>query len=880
MGGWGPPLRIARRTARRSPGRTLLVAALIGVPVFAASWIALINTADSPTGESLARQTVGTADAEVTVTPYGKLNPWAERPSLMIGDPGSLGGDQPQRDTSKVDPLKLLPAGSTAARKLQDLGRADLRGPHTNTSARLITGDSRSPLTAGTFKLDSGQMPGKPSEVAVSPALAKYLGLLDGGKLRAGATLTTPTDQQYAVVGLARSVSGPGDRTVFGTPDTLLTTADPMTPVVYLVDLPAATDADALSDQLLGNGLALLPRANIVDPPPSRYGTSGDAGAAAVIALVIGFGVLEIVLLAGTAFAVGARRQTRELGLVTAAGGTPRDIRRIVLLQGLFAGAIGSGGGLLFAIVVTFAGRPLWERLFSSLMLDLEIPWPKLLPIALLGLLAGLAAAVVPAISAGRMAPLMALGGRFAAAAATVKLRKLAIVLVGAGIASSILGSVWMSTELAAARKQAAEQPGVYGASVTPTGPIALVLLGITAVLIGLVWLLPGLVAKLAGFARFLPLSGRLALRDASRHRHRTGPAAAAIMMSVGATAAIAFAVSNSIAADSVDYVPDSLHGDAVLLFAGEVPYSPATVEKVGALLPTKAAYEIGSISRTGQRSFNGYTPSLTVPSRLADNESGQTAYPLISVDPAYIERFPGYGPKAAAALRAGKVVVPAPGAIADGSVKLSTDDDPGGKSTTQYPGALIPSPPIEGQLSLSSLISTEAAKKLGNVTPYRAVYELKREPTDDEMAAVATLLGYDNLLKVEKGYQSPARLAFLGLMGAAAVVTLLGVAISVSLSAAEGRADLATLAAIGAPPRRRRSLAAAQAWVLGQLGCLLGVGVGALYGYTAHAAFGSPEFEIPWRELASIVIVVPLFAGLLAWLLTRSRLPMVSRVD
>ena len=111
-------------------------------------------------------------------------------------------------------------------------------------------------------------------------------------------------------------------------------------------------------------------------------------------------------------------------------------------------------------------------------------------------------------------------------------------------------------------------------------------------------------------------------------------------------------------------------------------------------------------------------------------------------------------------------------------------------------------------------------------------------------------------------------------------MVTLLGVAISVSLSAAEGRADLATLAAVGAPSAAAANLAAAQAWVLGQLGCLLGVGVGALYGYTAHAAFGSPHFVVPWREIGGIVIVVPLFAGLLAWLMTRSRLPMVSRID
>jgi len=52
-----------------------------------------------------------------------------------------------------------------------------------------------------------------------------------------------------------------------------------------------------------------------------------------------------------------------------------------------------------------------------------------------------------------------------------------------------------------------------------------------------------------------------------------------------------------------------------------------------------------------------------------------------------------------------------------------------------------------------------------------------------------------------------------------AGLVTLLGGAISVALSAAEGRADRATLAAVGAPPRRRRELVAMQALLVGGLG-------------------------------------------------------------
>jgi putative ABC transport system permease protein len=60
----------------------------------------------------------------------------------------------------------------------------------------------------------------------------------------------------------------------------------------------------------------------------------------------------------------------------------------------------------------------------------------------------------------------------------------------------------------------------------------------------------------------------------------------------------------------------------------------------------------------------------------------------------------------------------------------------------------------------------------------------------------------------------------------------------------------------------------------------VLGVAVGGLYGYTAHVAFGSPLLRGAVRELAGILVAVPLLAGLLAWLLTRSRLPMVRRVE
>ena len=113
----------------------------------------------------------------------------------------------------------------------------------------------------------------------------------------------------------------------------------------------------------------------------------------------------------------------------------------------------------------------------------------------------------------------------------------------------------------------------------------------------------------------------------------------------------------------------------------------------------------------------------------------------------------------------------------------------------------------------------------------------------------------------------------------AAGVVTLIGVAISVALSAAEGRADLATLAAVGAPPRRRRTLAAAQALVVAGLGAAAWAsGFGAFVAFTARATTGAPGFVVPWANLAVTILVVPLLAMLVATLFVPSRLPLMRR--
>ena len=64
-------------------------------------------------------------------------------------------------------------------------------------------------------------------------------------------------------------------------------------------------------------------------------GPGGRITEEAVLITVVGLAMLEICLLAGPAFAVGARRSRRQLGLVGANGGERRHIRAVVLSGGL-----------------------------------------------------------------------------------------------------------------------------------------------------------------------------------------------------------------------------------------------------------------------------------------------------------------------------------------------------------------------------------------------------------------------------------------------------------------------------------------------------------------------------------------------------------------
>ena len=276
--------------------------------------------------------------------------------------------------------------------------------------AQIVVADPREPLHRHEAKLEAGRAPMRPDEVLISPSLADRISAGIGSQVHpadgppltvtgiAEAPFSISCEQIVALprLGAARLVEDEA-------PINLWTDG-----AEYLVDLPARR----LRRGSVARARRARGRAHARDAylHPDRY-DDGMSGALqnlrdiAMAMLISGLGLLEVVLLAGAAFAVGARRQTRELGLVGASGGSARHVRRIVLAQGLVLGALGAVLGVAFGTLVAVAGRPLWEHLENGRIVSWGFGPYEIAGAALIGLLSGLAAAVIPAVGAEQMRP-------------------------------------------------------------------------------------------------------------------------------------------------------------------------------------------------------------------------------------------------------------------------------------------------------------------------------------------------------------------------------------------------------------------------------------------------------------------------------------------
>ncbi len=303
-GGWSLALRLARRDAMRSRGRSLLTLLMIALPVAAVSIADTVYATADISGVEVVERRVGGGQAFVDAG-YGAGSTVFQMPDPDDGvavESRTRGGAS--RDAMTLEAVEEVLGPRPAITYAQgsvayetELGVGDVE---------VLEADLTDPLAAGLVDLTDGRWPTSTDEVLVNADLlergpGEALSLRDGTELR--------------VVGTAESGSYTNYARAFALPGTF----DLGEPSRWVVGGEPVTWDEVLALNRLG--ATVVSRAVLADPPPDselplevQWGQSLLSGPAlTILVLIVVMVLIEVVLLAGPAFAVGARRQARTL---------------------------------------------------------------------------------------------------------------------------------------------------------------------------------------------------------------------------------------------------------------------------------------------------------------------------------------------------------------------------------------------------------------------------------------------------------------------------------------------------------------------------------------------------------------------------------------
>ena len=864
-GGWSLALRLARRDAMRSRGRSLLTLLMIALPVAAVSIADTVYATADISGVEVVERRIGGGQAFVDAG-YGAGSTVFQMPDPDDGMAVQSRSGRGSRDAVTLDDIEGVLGPRPAITYAQgsavyetELGVGDVEVLETALT---------DPLAAGLVDLTDGRWPTSTDEVLVNADL------LERGP---GEALTLRDGTELRVVGTAES----GSYTSYALPGTF----DLGEPSRWVVGGEPVTWDEVLALNRLG--ATVVSRAVLADPPPDselplevQWGQSLLSGPAlTILVLIVVMVLIEVVLLAGMAFAVGARRQARTLALVAAAGGTPAQARRVVLASGLVLGVVAAVLGVLLGLALAVAVMPAAQHFSGQRFGPYDVVPTHLLAVAAFGLVSAVLAAAVPAWLASRQDVVAVLAGRRGDPRPSRRSPLLGLVLLAAGIAGATYGGA----------------QGTSGGGEVPIAVSAIVCV------LAMILLVPVVVAVVARLAARLPLPLRFAARDAARHRTRTVPAVAAVAATVAGVVALGIAITSDEAQNREGYTATLPEDAASVVDHRRRPDLAALEQRVHEVAPDvavevvrgipdsgRAWTEVTYLDPDGERVLTGWNSTFGSSTQVSDvlPES------MIGVDD-------DQRAAADAVLAAGGVVAftDRPVAADESRVRMRRHEGRGRETSRATLPALFVTLD-QAYPTAQGVMSTAAAERLGADVVDTGLYlpgpltAAEARDIDEAVAGEARSSSF----YVERGYQASDEtvIAQLVLGGLGAVLMLGGTLTATFLALSDARPDLATLSAVGATPRTRRSVAAAYALVVGFVGSVLGALVGAVPGiaitypltgpydyYGAGQAVGPSHYlDVPWLLVLGVVVGLPLLTAALVGVTARSRLPLTARLD
>ncbi len=550
-------LTIARRSMRRNLLQSLLIILIIGVPVAAGSAGVIFLQSQKATPSETATLGLGRTQARFTANVPPGDNVY-QRPDSDRAFGYKSGQYLPPGPGNLVNPTTLYPKGSWV------IERIDSTPVKTRTGVgnlKLIEGNVWSPEMAGRYNVLAGHIPTANNQVMVTPAALQRIGT------KIGSTLKVPTGNNYRtfkIVGTIRAAEFSNEISAVFARAAAISGATPDADLgsfsFYLGMPKPQTQADDVNYHRPAHavtwrqvvdfnkqGIGVYSRSVILNPPaPSevpfnKVNQADESSYNSISSYVLGGLILipvillPIFVLAGSAFAFGARRQQRSLAVLSSLGAKRSLLRFITIANGIWLGLLGGALGLVL-------GLPLAEALleYTSGGSKLRYPGFHVNPfieggILLGGAFIGAIVSVIPAISAAKVDVLATLRGTRQLAKVKVRTGIFSLILIAVGAGIVILGLEVTLNYLQHMRTSHGSYYSSWKENVKLWAPPVGSIIVILGLILGSGWLLKFLRLVLSGFG----MAAKYAANDLIYNRRRyQGIIAAVIATSfVGATA-------------------------------------------------------------------------------------------------------------------------------------------------------------------------------------------------------------------------------------------------------------------------------------------------------------------------------------------------------
>src|SRR5579864_257291 len=591
-------------------------------------------------------------------------------------------------------------------------------------------------------------------------------------------------------------------------------------------------------------------RARIESVLPAGFQAKTGAQAAADtsndIKKNLSFFSIALLVFAGIALFVGAftifntfsiliAQRTRELGLMRALGASVKQVRRSVLAEALIVGVIASGVGLGFGFLIALG----LQGLLRSFGIELPSTTNQLLPRTIIaaigvGVITTVVSSVVPAMRASRVPPVAAMRDTGPAEYTGSRRR----VLIGSIVSLAGVGALMVGLF------------ALKGALLVGLGA-AIVFLGVA--MLSPVFARPVSRALGAPLPKISGISGKLGRENAMRNPRRTASTAAALMIGLGLIGFVSI-FSASVKASAASALERTLRADYAIIpsaFNGSSGFS----EDVATRLRQTGKFSTVVDFRQGVLGYKGGA-------RIA-----------LGTDTANVNQVQDLQVPQATLLGLGVNDVLVRQTIADSEKwkvgqKIPVTFARTGAQQLRIAGI------VKANVIQFDFVVSLATYERNFVSQLDGYVLVKTAPgvseTDARAAAEAVAKEFPNV-KVQnqaelRDTQAKQLNMILGLitalLGLALIIALFGIVNTLALSIFERTREIGLLRAVGMARRQVRAMVRWEAILIAVFGAVLGIAVGAFFGWAMVSALSSQGIDrlaIPAGQLLGYVV----FAGI-----------------